>query len=55
MPLVDSLTPEDMGLCFEFLEGFRLGLYMFINYKTIQQSTAIYQVAFRCSIKEDES
>ena len=52
---MDSLTPEDTGLCFEFLEGFRLGLYMFMNYKTIQQSTAIYQVTFLRSVKEDES
>ena len=52
---MDSLTPEDTGLCFEFLEGFRLGLYMFMNYKTIQQSTAIYQVRFRLSVNGDES
>lgn len=55
LPLVDSLTPEDTGLCFEFLEGFRLGLYMFMNYKTIQQSTAIYQVRLHLSVNGDES
>ena len=51
LPYVDSLTSEDTGLSFEFLQGFRLALYMFLNYKMTQQSVAIYQVRlFDCFV-----
>lgn len=48
LPQVDSLTPADTGLPYEFLEGFRLALYMFLQYKNSQQCNSVFQV---CSFK----
>ena len=38
------MTEKDTGLPIDFIEGFRLSVYMFLNYKITQQSNTIFQV-----------
>ena len=37
---------ENVRFPMEFLQGFRLGLYTFINYKTTQELNDVFQVGF---------
>lgn len=47
LPIVDALVKENVRLPAGFLQGFRLGLYAFINYKSTQELNAVYQVVLQ--------
>lgn len=47
LPIVDALVKENVRLPADFLQGFRLGLYAFINYKSTQELNAVYQVVLQ--------
>ena len=47
LPIVDALVKENVRLPTDFLQGFRLGLYAFINYKSTQELNAVYQVVLQ--------
>ena len=47
LPIVDALVKENVRLPADFLQGFRLGVYAFINYKSTQELNAVYQVVLQ--------
>lgn len=47
LPIVDALVKENVRLPADFLQGFRLGLYAFTNYKSTQELNAVYQVVLQ--------
>ena len=47
LPIVDALVKENVRLPADFLQGFRLGLYAFINYISTQELNAVYQVVLQ--------
>ena len=46
LPVVDAMQKENMRFPPDFIQGFRLGLYTFINYKTTQELNEVFQVMF---------
>ena len=47
LPIVDALVKENVRLPADFLQGFRLGLYALIKYKSTQELNAVYQVVLQ--------
>lgn len=46
LPVVDAMQKENVRFPPDFIQGFRLGLYTFINYKTTQELNEVFQVMF---------